>query len=208
MDTISLQIRRLKSPDKNRRYDACEELRVADRITPAALEALCVAMSDPDPLVAEAARHAVAAHSDPVPKTSHKPIAAPPAMPDWDLPRWRPTPRNVLATIGFILASYLFIRAVWFRVDCQTNGCFMRFEDLVDIALSGVVAGLTLLGGRLYALMAIFLMFFGIVFTLFTYGSSAVLALVFLIPSFLTLALATLVYRRRSKSSPSGGTLT
>jgi hypothetical protein len=53
----------LQNPRANSRYDACEELRVAETITPDAAAALKLALADPDPSVAEAAQRALEAHS-------------------------------------------------------------------------------------------------------------------------------------------------
>jgi hypothetical protein len=62
MDKIDSQILRLNSPDKNIRYDACEELRKAANLPREAIAALVQASHDPDPGVADAARRALLAH--------------------------------------------------------------------------------------------------------------------------------------------------
>jgi hypothetical protein len=74
MDSINFQIERLKSPDKNVRYDACEELRVALVITQEALDALEQATHDLDPDVADAAKRALTFHTQvdhPVPTNTY-----------------------------------------------------------------------------------------------------------------------------------------
>jgi hypothetical protein len=62
MQDIDTQLKRLKSPNKNTRFDACETLRVSPDITEEALDALRLATHDPDRLVAEAATTAIAVH--------------------------------------------------------------------------------------------------------------------------------------------------
>ena len=58
MNQLEKAIRDLNSPNKNTRYEACEELRVTARLPDSALAALESATQDPDPLVADAARRA------------------------------------------------------------------------------------------------------------------------------------------------------
>lgn len=62
MDTIALSLDQLSSPNKIKRYNACEELRLAPRLSPEAILALEKASGDPDPEVAEAARRALLVH--------------------------------------------------------------------------------------------------------------------------------------------------
>ncbi|HEX6269639.1 MAG TPA: hypothetical protein VFZ43_05360 [Anaerolineales bacterium] len=62
MDSIALQVDRLRSPNKVKRYDACEELRLTPRLSPEAILALKQASDDPDPDVADAARRALLVH--------------------------------------------------------------------------------------------------------------------------------------------------
>jgi predicted RNA-binding Zn-ribbon protein involved in translation (DUF1610 family) len=57
-----MQLERLKSPNKDTRYEACEELRVAESIPPEAIAALELAAKDEDALVADAARRALLTH--------------------------------------------------------------------------------------------------------------------------------------------------
>jgi len=70
MNQIEKAINDLSSPDKNTRYEACDELRVADSLPEPAITALEVATHDPDPLVADAARRALAIHKPPLPTES------------------------------------------------------------------------------------------------------------------------------------------
>ena len=67
MNQIEKAINDLSSPDKNTRYEACEELRVADSLPESAVAALKTATYDPDPLVADAAKRALAIHRPPPP---------------------------------------------------------------------------------------------------------------------------------------------
>jgi hypothetical protein len=63
----------LQSPRASRRYDACEELRLAASLSPAVIDALEKATNDPDPLVRDAATRALAAHkpsSEPAGRTA------------------------------------------------------------------------------------------------------------------------------------------
>ena len=67
MNKLEKTISDLSSPNKNTRSEACEELRVADSLPESALAALKTATHDPEPLVAEAARRALAIHKHPPP---------------------------------------------------------------------------------------------------------------------------------------------
>ncbi len=62
MVDINVQLERLKRGNKNERYDACEELRVAPFIPTEAIEALKEALHDPEPDVVDAAKSALAVH--------------------------------------------------------------------------------------------------------------------------------------------------
>ncbi len=62
-DRISRLIGQLKSPSKNKRYDACEDLRVTDYLPEKALKALEETTHDSDRDVAEAARDAFTFHT-------------------------------------------------------------------------------------------------------------------------------------------------
>jgi len=64
MADISKLIIKLDNPYWNKRYDACEELRVAEKLPEEALIALQKVTNDPVPLVAKAAQRALLAHTD------------------------------------------------------------------------------------------------------------------------------------------------
>lgn len=64
----------LKSENPSKRYEACEELRVAPTLPLEAIGALRAATADPDPLVADAARRAWILHAD-TPASSNPPQA-------------------------------------------------------------------------------------------------------------------------------------
>ena len=63
MSDIHSLIKMLQSDNHNKRYDACEELRVLPSLPPEALEALRLAANDPNPSVADAAERAIAHHT-------------------------------------------------------------------------------------------------------------------------------------------------
>jgi predicted RNA-binding Zn-ribbon protein involved in translation (DUF1610 family) len=65
MSDIGRQLERLKSPNRNTRYDACEELRIAESLPPEAFTALELAEKDGDAIVADAARRALLTHRPP-----------------------------------------------------------------------------------------------------------------------------------------------
>ena len=63
MSDIQSLIKMLQSDNHNKRYGACEELRVLPSLPPEALEALRLATNDPNPSVADEAQRAIALHS-------------------------------------------------------------------------------------------------------------------------------------------------
>jgi len=64
MSDIQYFIKMLQSDNPNTRYDACEELRVSQQQLPQeAIEALSIVMGDSNPDVADAARRALALHT-------------------------------------------------------------------------------------------------------------------------------------------------
>lgn len=65
MSDIGRHLERLKSPNKDTRYEACEELRVAESLSEEAFTALECAAKDEDALVADAARRALLTHRPP-----------------------------------------------------------------------------------------------------------------------------------------------
>lgn len=69
MSNISHLIEMLQSQDHNKRYEACEELRVSQIPLPQeALDALAIAKDDKDSDVADAARRAIALHTSSIPQ--------------------------------------------------------------------------------------------------------------------------------------------
>jgi hypothetical protein len=64
MQDIVLQLDQLKSPNKDRRFDACEHLRIAASLPLEAIQALEQASHDLDVDVADAARRALLAHRE------------------------------------------------------------------------------------------------------------------------------------------------
>jgi hypothetical protein len=73
MADIDKLIEMLQSPKASRRFDACEELRVAPSLPPPAISALEQATNDPDRLVRESAARALAVQEpsfEPPPRTA------------------------------------------------------------------------------------------------------------------------------------------
>jgi hypothetical protein len=104
MDNISTQLERLKSRNKNTRYDACEILRVASSIPQEAVDALRLATQDPDRLVAEAAMNAIATHTQPISSTfvGISQSSAPPGF-------WGNPSNKLLAVALLFLATFLIL---------------------------------------------------------------------------------------------------
>jgi hypothetical protein len=63
MSDIQRLLELLKSANPNKRFDACEELRVSSPLPPEALEALQLVTNDTNPSVADAAQRALAVHN-------------------------------------------------------------------------------------------------------------------------------------------------
>jgi len=63
MSDIQSLIKTLQSNNADKRYDACEELRVSPSLPPEALEALRLVTNDANPDVADAAKRAIKVHS-------------------------------------------------------------------------------------------------------------------------------------------------
>ena len=77
MDQTSKLLGQLNSADKNKRYDACELLRVSPTLPPEAISALQAATHDSEEDVAEAAQRALAIHLAPGPaQPRHAPLPA------------------------------------------------------------------------------------------------------------------------------------
>jgi Zn-dependent protease len=64
MPDIAKLVQKLQTGNRNARYDACEELRVSPSLPKEALQALRLAASDPDQLIAGAATRALAVHTE------------------------------------------------------------------------------------------------------------------------------------------------
>ncbi len=107
MDDIQIQLERLKSSDKNTRFDACEMLRVADSLTPEALDALRVATDDPDRLVAEAARDALSVHTQPPAAIPMLEVGAVRPKGFWD------SPGKKLWAVGLLFAAAFVVLSAW-----------------------------------------------------------------------------------------------
>ena len=71
MSDIGRQLERLKSPNRNTRWDACEELRIAETLPAKAFTALELAAEDEDAVVVAAARRALLTHR-PLPSRSQE----------------------------------------------------------------------------------------------------------------------------------------
>ena len=63
MSDIQSLIKMLQSDNHNKRYDACEELRVLPSLPPEVLEALRLVANDANPSVADAAQRAITLHT-------------------------------------------------------------------------------------------------------------------------------------------------
>ena len=67
MTNIQKLIEQLQNPNPNKRYDACEELRVSPSLPDNAINALRLTLQDDDPLVADAAKRALDLHAPVIP---------------------------------------------------------------------------------------------------------------------------------------------
>lgn len=123
MSNIESQIQRLKSPNKNTRYDACEMLRVAASIPPEALDALRAATYDSDRLVAEAAQDALVAHLEPAPAML---VQTRRESGFWENP-WKKLPAVALLFLAAFLAQSELTWLSW-RVQLPvSSGWFLIF---------------------------------------------------------------------------------
>lgn len=144
----------LKSQSKTKRLEACEQLRVAATLSDGAKEQLQIATGDSDPLVADAARRALAAHGVLL-AASHSPSAAdnsspssagpvPPESAGWESPQpHAPSPRSELQgkggrkriPIGCILALLVPLLCIgWIlltevRASSALNRAIAYFND-------------------------------------------------------------------------------
>jgi len=109
MNQVEKAISNLSSPDKNTRYVACMELRLADSLPESVIMALEAASNDPDPLVADAARLALAIHKHPQ-STEEPPSTSQESL----IQETQEEPRkwNPLAIASFILCILVYI--LWF----------------------------------------------------------------------------------------------
>jgi hypothetical protein len=108
MAEIGSLISQLAHSDRNKRYDACEELRVMPTITPEALTALQNAANDQDPLVSEAAQRALAAHTSSIETFgAQQPPEGPP-----------PSPKS---TASIIVPIVLVLGVLVFAILCCTG---------------------------------------------------------------------------------------
>ena len=85
MTNIQQLIVKLHDPNPNKRYEACEELRVSPSLPNEALEALRKTTQDENPLVADAAKRALDLHKPMIPDkpsvSTPSPIYVSPPMP-------------------------------------------------------------------------------------------------------------------------------
>jgi len=86
MPDIAKLVEKLQTGNRNARYEACEELRVADTITEEALQVLERASQDPDSGVADAARRALHTHRPPAPAPTPPPPLYPTGFPGQSTP--------------------------------------------------------------------------------------------------------------------------
>ncbi len=133
MDGIRRLVEQLHSPNKDKRYEACEWLRVAPSLPQTALDALEQATHDADPLVADSARRAVALHTEPVvltPSLAMSGASTAPAMPFWGQPFITAPGAALFAyavIAGFPFLSYQPQGPVTFRLVYALMVCFGGF---------------------------------------------------------------------------------
>lgn len=116
MDNVSKYLEDLKSPNKNKRFDACYYLRLMDEIPDSAMLALQDATNDPDHLVAKEARKAIQVHSLP------KEMRINTSSKDVDLGELFPkvfnsSTQNFLKTYGLLILVLLVVSMVIFGAD-------------------------------------------------------------------------------------------
>lgn len=118
MPNISYLIKMLQNEDHNKRYEACEELRVSKIPLPQeALNALAIAKNDKNPDVAEAALRALEFH-----RPNALEITPPPTNSETILPDANPAPKavqdaqathKIVSTVYVLLTSLILIMNCW-----------------------------------------------------------------------------------------------
>ena len=157
MDNISTQLERLKSPNKDTRFDACEMLRIAPSIPQEAVDALRLATQDPDRLVADAATDAIAVHTQPLSAffVGQSSASAPTGF--WDNPS-----KKLPAVAALLLATILVVAWLNFLRYGNLQGwsewfILPAFNWIVILPSTGDVIGpeFFLVGWSIYLFMAL-----------------------------------------------------
>ena len=105
MGDVEKWIAQLTSSNSSIRYEACEELPVAQSLPEHALGALELATSDPDPQVADAAKRALTTHT---PQTQE---GAPQSAESTPLPKQVKKPSGCLITIVLVAIAGIILLA-------------------------------------------------------------------------------------------------
>ncbi len=100
MSDVEKWIAQLSSSKAGMRYEACEELRVAESLPEHAFKALELAINDPDPRVADASRRAL---------TTHRPPTQEPAL---QSPASNPLPEGQKKRAGGCLIAFVVVAIV------------------------------------------------------------------------------------------------
>jgi hypothetical protein len=100
VDKISQSVEELKSPDTNKRYEACESLRVAASIPQEALDALHEAAQDAERRVADAAKKAIRVHTKSMLAPPADSVTSQPPLGFWG--SWR---KKLLAVLLLVVVS-------------------------------------------------------------------------------------------------------
>ncbi len=129
MDRMLTLIEQLQSPNKDRRYEACEHLRDAPSLPDAALKALRQATHDPDPEVAQAAIHALAVQM--APPTQVSPAA----------PRIEPSERDINLACVAAVVCYTVVFLVRNQADSAFSAGPACFAWLMGALICWVLAG-------------------------------------------------------------------
>ncbi len=129
MDRIQRLIEQLRSPNKNKRYEACESLRFTPGLPQSALDALLQATFDPDREVAYAARRALAIQIRPDHSLAPGIQAAPAAPADAAVPQ-RARPRIPPKVPAFIF--WVILMVVLIAVDMIDASYGLRESDVAS----------------------------------------------------------------------------